>query len=235
MTGSKLALRLQIRTHTLVVWGMILLFLVARALAADWDMEAIEARANSLYGQEAPGAHQRIQAWQQLLLNQRTQGKQAQLEAVNHFFNQQIKYAEDSDIDNRVDYWATPIESLRAGRGDCEDYAIAKYITLRQLGVPEEELQITYVKALRYNRAHMVLTWYASPTATPLVLDSLMDKILPASQRNDLIPVYSFNNSGMWLPGSQGNKRVGDSKRLSRWQDVLGKMQKEGFPVNEQE
>ncbi|MNI88498.1 hypothetical protein D3C73_1458050 [compost metagenome] len=77
----------------------------------------------------------------------------------------------------------------------------------------------------------MVLTYYSSPEAEPLVLDSLIDAIKPASQRKDLLPVYSFNAEGMWLPGAKGNKKVGDTKRLSRWQDVLKKMQAEGFPV----
>lgn len=79
----------------------------------------------------------------------------------------------------------------------------------------------------------MVLTWYETPDAIPIVLDSLTDNILPATKRTDLLPVYSFNDNGLWLPGSQNNKRVGDSKRLSRWQDVLKKMRDEGFPVDE--
>jgi hypothetical protein len=77
----------------------------------------------------------------------------------------------------------------------------------------------------------MVLTYYSSPNAEPLVLDSLIDVIKPASQRIDLLPVYAFNGEGLWLPGAKGNKRVSDTKRLSRWQDVLRKMQAEGFPA----
>ena len=45
-----------------------------------------------------------------------------------------------------MDYWATPVESLRKGEADCEDYAIAKYFTLRQLGVADDKLRITYYK-----------------------------------------------------------------------------------------
>ena len=77
----------------------------------------------------------------------------------------------------------------------------------------------------------MVLTYYPSPNAMPLVLDSLMDAIKPANQRTDLLPVYSFNAQGLWLPGANNTKKVGDTKRLSRWQDVLKKMQAEGFPI----
>lgn len=211
------------------------LLLAAVPLQANWDIPSIEARSTAIYGPADPGAHQRIDAWEQLMFQQRQQSVSAQLNAVNQFFNQQLRYVEDIDNWHEVDYWATPVQSLRKGRADCEDYAIAKYITLRHLGIPEEQLRITYVKALRYNRAHMVLTWYATPTAIPLVLDSLQNTILPATQRNDLLPVYAFNNSGLWLPGDQNNKRVGDSKRLSRWQDVLTKMRNEGFPVDQQE
>ena len=76
----------------------------------------------------------------------------------------------------------------------------------------------------------MVLTYYSSPNAMPLVLDSLINEIKPASERQDLLPVYSFNAEGLFLPGAQGNKKVSDTKRLSRWQDVLKKMTAEGFP-----
>ncbi len=122
------------------------------------------------------------------------------------------------------------MQALQRGAADCEDYAIAKYFSLRQLGVPSHKLRITYVKALRLNQAHMVLTYYPSPGAEPLVLDNLIDAIRPAGQRNDLKPVYAFNAEGLWVPGPQGGKQVGDSKRLSRWQDLLKKMQAEGFP-----
>jgi predicted transglutaminase-like cysteine proteinase len=174
---------------------------------------------------------QRIDDWQRLLSTQKQIGELQQLNVVNRFFNSQVRYVEDQDLWRQVDYWETPIEALWKGAGDCEDYAIAKYFSLRHLGVSSDKLRITYVKALRQNRAHMVLTYYPTPDAIPLVLDSLVDTIKPANQRTDLLPVYSFNAEGMWLPGAKGNQRVGDTKRLSRWQDVLKKMQAEGFPV----
>lgn len=212
--------------------GALLLLLTVNSLRAAWDFASIQLKSDALYGPASAAAQQRINAWQQLLIQLRHADEQTQLRTVNQFFNTQLHYAEDSDIWNSADYWATPVESLRKGEADCEDYAIAKYFTLRQLGVSEEKLRITYVKALRYNRAHMVLTWYASPEAIPLVLDSLTSTISPATQRMDLLPVYSFNDSGLWLPGNQNNKRVGDSKRLSRWQQVFTKMREEGFPMD---
>ena len=200
------------------------------ALHADWDFAQISRRAEALYGPLGEG-RQRIDAWQRLLSTQKPLSEVEQLKVVNLFFNHQLRYQEDIDLWHEVDYWATPIESLWKGAGDCEDYAIAKYFSLRRLGVSADKLRITYVKALRQNRAHMVLTYYSSPEAMPLVLDSLMDPILPASQRQDLLPVYSFNGEGLWLTGAAGNKKVGDTKRLSRWQDVLKKMTAEGFPA----
>lgn len=199
------------------------------ALQADWDFSLISRRAEALYGPLGDGK-QRIDAWQHLLATQKQTLELEQLKVVNLFFNKQMRYVEDIDLWRQVDYWETPIEGLWKGAGDCEDYAIAKYFSLRHLGVSSDKLRITYVKALRQNRAHMVLTYYASPDAMPLVLDSLVDTILPASQRTDLLPVYSFNAEGLWLSG-KGNQKVGDTKRLSRWQDVLKKMQAEGFPA----
>lgn len=206
----------------------VLLGAMVMGLHADWDFAQISQRAQALYGRLGQGK-QRIDAWQRLLSTQ-AQGSEIQrLQVVNQFFNQQLRYVEDIDLWHEVDYWATPIQSLVKGAGDCEDYAIAKYFSLRRMGIPSEKLRITYVKALTQNRAHMVLTYYASPQSEPLVLDSLMNAIKPAGQRNDLLPVYAFNGEGMWLANAAGNKKVGDTKRLSRWQELLKKMQAEGF------
>lgn len=210
--------------------ALLLASLMLGGLHADWDFSAISRKATALYGPLGAG-QQRIDAWQNLLATQKQVSEMEKLKVVNLFFNKQMRYVEDIDLWHEVDYWETPIEALWKGAGDCEDYAIAKYFSLRHLGVSSDKLRITYVKALRQNRAHMVLTYYATPDAMPLVLDSLIDPIQPASQRTDLLPVYSFNAEGLYLPGAKGNKKVGDTKRLSRWQDVLKKMQAEGFPV----
>ena len=145
---------------------------------------------------------------------------------INASINRAIVPMTDKDLHGTDEYWSYP-----DGAGDCEDYSIAKYFTLRRLGVPADKLRITYVKALRYNQAHMVLTYYASPGAEPLVLDNLIGEIRPASQRKDLLPVYAFNAEGLYLPGQTGKKS--DTKKLSRWQDLLKKMRAEGFDIGE--
>ena len=213
-----------------LAFAMLLGTVLLGGLHADWDFSLISRKAEALYGPLGQGK-ERIDAWQRLLATQKQLSEVQRLQVVNQFFNHQIRYAEDIDVWHVEDYWATPIEMLWKGQGDCEDYAIAKYFSLRHLGIPADKLRITYVKALVQNRAHMVLTYYSSPQAMPLVLDSLMDEIKFANQRQDLLPVYSFNAEGLWLTGGAGDKKVGDSKRLSRWQDVLTKMTAEGFPV----
>ena len=197
---------------------------------ADWNFAQIMQTAENRYGPLGP-AQGRIMAWSQMLQSEINAPAPEQLNAVNLFFNQQLTFQDDTRIWRQTDYWATPVESLIKGAADCEDYALAKYFSLRHLGIPSEQLRITYVKALSQNQAHMVLTFYSSPTAEPLVLDNLIGDIRPASQRKDLLPVYAFNAEGLYLPGANGSHRSSDSKKLSRWQDVLKKMQAEGFAV----
>jgi predicted transglutaminase-like cysteine proteinase len=197
---------------------------------AYWDfaqiLQTVEQRYGPLGLEEG-----RIVAWSQMLQGERNAPEGEQLTVVNRFFNQQLIFQDDTRVWHQIDYWATPVESLIKGAADCEDYALAKYFSLRQLGIPSEKLRITYVKALTQNQAHMVLTFYSSPAADPLVLDNLVTDIRPASQRKDLLPVYAFNAEGLYLPGANSGNRSSDSKKLSRWQDVLKKMQAEGFAV----
>ncbi|MVV49398.1 hypothetical protein EJA72_14295 [Pseudomonas sp. PB120] len=200
------------------------------SVQADWDFSQILQTAEQRYAPLGQG-RVRIEAWSQMLKGETDAPEREQLSAVNRFFNQQLSFEDDTRIWRQTDYWATPVESLIKGAADCEDYALAKYFSLRRLGIPSEKLRITYVKALTQNQAHMVLTFYSSPTADPLVLDNLIGDIRPASQRKDLLPVYAFNAEGLYLPGANGGKRSSDTKNLSRWQDVLKKMQAEGFAV----
>ena len=173
------------------------------------------------YGTEA---RQRLLDWQDLLRRAKQDDEMGKIEKINRFFNT-MAFIDDRTHWQADDYWATPVEFLASKGGDCEDFAIAKYFSLVTLGVDENKLTLTYVKALRLNQAHMVLSYYPSPQAEPLILDSLIDAIKPSSQRTDLQPVYSLNGSGLWLAKQRGRgKMVGDTSRLSRWQDLLARM-----------
>ncbi|WP_339487966.1 cysteine protease LapG [Pseudomonas sp. EL_65y_Pfl2_R95] len=209
--------------------GLVFALGIATAVA-NWDFALIIQNAQSRYGALGP-AEQRLQQWQQLIESNLNTPESQQLETVNRFFNKQLRFTDDRRNWRQADYWATPVESLVKGAGDCEDYSIAKYFTLRRLGIPSEKLRITYVKALQQNQAHMVLTYYSSPSSEPLVLDNLIGEIRPASQRKDLLPVYAFNAEGVYLPGS--NSMKSDTKKLSRWQELLKKMRAEGFAIGE--
>ena len=163
-------------------------------------------------------ARDRVVALQALVESGADMAERAKLERVNAFFNR-VGYASDSERWDQKDYWATPFEVLGVNAADCEDYAISKYFTLISMGVEEERLRITYVKSLELNEAHMVLAYYASPEAEPLILDNLSAQITPAGQRSDLVPVYSFNGADLWLAVNRvEGKKVGDADRLSLWQ-----------------
>lgn len=169
------------------------------------------------FGQEA---HARLENWQNLNRIAANAPRERQLALVNSFFNR-ARFISDMEHWGEEDYWATPVELLTTNGGDCEDFSIAKYLTLKSMGVPDEELRIVYVKALDLNQAHMVLAWYPTPDADPLILDNLINQIKPASQRNDLEPVYSFNGEGLWLNQSGGRQqRIGEAGKLDHWQDM---------------
>lgn len=156
------------------------------------------------------------------------------LKRVNNFFNRRLQFGEDQQIWGRSDYWATPMETLVKSSGDCEDFAIAKYFTLRAAGIADDQLRLVYVRARiggadsRISIAHMALAYYPSPDAEPLVLDNLISEIRPASRRPDLLPVFSFNSQGIWQ-GSAGAQGAAGGGRLSRWQDLLQRARMEGF------
>ena len=169
-------------------------------------------------------ARDRLVGWEQLVADKKDLPELAQLEHVNAFFNR-IPFKSDLEHWGQSDYWATPVEFLATNGGDCEDYTNAKYMTLRALGVPDDRLRITYVDATQLNQAHMVLAYYSEPNAEPLILDNLVDEILPASQREDLEPVYSFNGEGLWLSRfGDGSRRIGDADNVDQWVDLRDRM-----------
>ena len=148
------------------------------------------------------------------------------LHLANQFANRRIRFVSDNDHWQKSDYWATPLESLGSKGGDCEDFAIFKYFTLKAMGVDESKMRLMYVRALLINEPHMVLIYFEDPKAMPLVLDNLKTQILPASQRRDLKPVYSFNGQGLWLAKAQG---LGSNKPTSggtkNWTDLVNRIE----------
>ena len=168
----------------------------------------------------------RVEAWRQLVERGHNWTEQQQLKAANDFINQN-HFVDDIIHWGVEDYWATPLQTIVTQAGDCEDFAIAKYFTLTEMGMASDKLRLTYVKALTLNQAHMVVSYYPKTQAVPLVLDNIDPVIKPATQRNDLIPAYSFNVDGVWLNKQQTIEYVDDSSRLSLWQTLLKSMDAE--------
>ncbi len=177
------------------------------------------------YGEQA---RIRVLVWDEMVENAKSKDIVHKLKDVNDFFNK-IKYETDEQHWHKKDYWAAPFEFMGTGAGDCEDYAIAKYFTLRKLGVPDKKLRITYVKLLRrgtkYEQAHMVLTYYHTPTSIPVVLDNVNKLLKLASKRPDLKPVYSFNAEGLWQAKNKGrSSELVGKNNLKSWKDLMSRI-----------
>lgn len=183
---------------------------------------------NTRFGREAPP---RLFVWQKLVRDMKRADEGAKpltesqtLKKINDFFNQ-VPFGTDQQLWGVEDYWATPVEMLGIFGGDCEDYVIAKYLSLKELGIPIERLRLTYVNATKLGEAHMVLAYYAKPDAEPLILDNLIGEVRPASMRTDLEPVYSFNDDDLWLPS--GAAKRGGASQVRLWRDLREKLDRE--------
>lgn len=197
--------------------GVLSVKAAAQALIVD---DATLVKVQSRYGELAK---LRVLQWRDLMLADMalpvSSPDSTKMTNANNFFNQ-VRWISDLEHWGKEDYWATPIEMLGTDGGDCEDFSIAKYLTLKQTGVLNDRLRITYVKALDYNQAHMVLAYYPTPDAEPLILDNINKTILPASERDDLVPVYSFNGDGLWLAKSRSRKLPASKSTMPQWFDV---------------
>jgi predicted transglutaminase-like cysteine proteinase len=173
-------------------------------------------------------AQQRLLGWQGFFKARGAEAQQAERETallavVNRYFNR-VRFLSDQSHWGVDDYWATPAEFFASDGGDCEDYSIAKYYALRELGVPISRLRITYVKSSKLNQAHMVLAYYPTPQAEPLILDNLEDEVRLASARPDLIPVYSFNDDDVLIAGRGA---AGSPGQIRLWRELTDRLQRE--------
>ncbi len=171
------------------------------------------------------GARKRVEQWHSLVVDTQDSPESDKLLRVNTFFNR-IRFIDDIRVWKQEDYWATPVEFLGRNAGDCEDFSIAKYFTLRALGISSEKLRLMYVRALKLNRAHMVLAYFKEPDAMPLILDNINRKILPADQRRDLQPIYSFNGDGLWAAKAQGRgRKIRNKSGHSSWRAMMNRIE----------
>ena len=199
------------------------------ATSLAWDRDRMTQAAQ----RAGPRAAAAVKALQPLLAGSAGMDEAALLAAVNDFYNRRVVFTDDGAAWGVDDHWASPLETLEKGQGDCEDYAIAKYFSLMAAGVPAAKLRLVYVRAAIGGpggvvQAHMVLAYYVQPGGEPLILDNLIGEVRPASRRPDLTPVFSFNSEGLWQ-GTAGASAGDPTARLSRWREVLAKARAEGF------
>jgi predicted transglutaminase-like cysteine proteinase len=219
-----------IRTQWLLVLLLCSTSLLLPALVIDGLSFSIsEKQLTAIELRYKVAGRKRVTDWLQMVTSNQDRTLKEKLALVNDFFNQSTVWVSDYDHYGKQDYWATPLELLASGGGDCEDFAIGKYFTLLALKVPMDTLKITYVKAKNadpVNQSHMVLTYFSTPSAMPLVLDNLNQDIRSASERSDLTPVYSFNGQGLWIAKerSSGKSIAGGSSGISLWRSMLLRM-----------
>ncbi|WP_375055369.1 transglutaminase-like cysteine peptidase [Zobellella sp. DQSA1] len=200
----------------LAVLGLVLGLPAQSLLREDDNMITV---VRQFYGEPAA---RRTQGWRQLIRVGQAAGwsDREALSRVNIFFNR-LHFIDDIRLWGKEDYWATPLEFLGAGGGDCEDFSIAKYFSLLELGIDDGKLRLVYVKALHLNQFHMVVAYYPTPSSVPLILDNLEGTIRAATERSDLEPIYSFNGQHLWLMRERGQGELaGQASRLSLWNDV---------------
>ena len=210
----------------------IALALSCALVLANADLDRMERLALSRYG---PNTAATVARWRSLVDEIAPLSETEKVERVNTFFNNLVRWRQDIDVWGRNDYWATPLETIARREGDCEDFSVAKYMTLLLAGVEVNKMRITYVKARigsQYSNAteaHMVLAYYPTPSADPLILDNMISEVRPASRREDLTPVFGFNSQGLWVGSAAAPATQDPGARLSRWRDLLQRMAADGL------
>ena len=216
---------------TVFLWGGTLIAQPAGDLGKITDAE-IDRVAESVGSSDTERRviKRRLGGWKELSTSAKNRGlaEPEKLKLVNDFMLETPFYC-DPVLWCMEDFWAKPVEFLANDGGDCEDFSIAKYFTLRALGVAEDRLRIVYAVYQRgtFTGAHMVLAYYPTPEAEPLILDNINPSVLPASNRPDLVPVFSFNSGGLW--GAKEQKgRANPTDAYRAWGDHWRRVQSEG-------
>lgn len=196
---------------------LMLLFLSMTSVALNTEEQRRVDAVSKTYGARAG---KRVETWRSELEQLKNQSESNKLIGVNRFFNQ-LNFVNDIDLWAKKDYWATPLEFIGSNAGDCEDFTIAKYFSLLELGVSDKKLRLVYVKAIELNQFHMVLAYYEKSSSVPVILDNIDPVIKLATQRPDLLPIYSFNGKNLWLMKEKASGQLaGTSSRLSLWNDL---------------
>ncbi len=142
-----------------------------------------------------PATPCRLEDWERLLDTLRQSGPERQIASINEFINA-IDFVEDRVNWGKKDYWSAPAEFFANG-GDCEDYVISKYLSLRQLGFRADDLRLVVLIDRNRRLAHAVLV--VEIDGRSLVLDNLSDRVRSWSELPHYRPLYSLNEQAVWL------------------------------------
>ena len=118
------------------------------------------------------------------------------LKKVNAFVNR-VRYRSDSALYGTNDHWASPGEFFSRGKGDCEDYSIAKYSLLMALGFASGSMRLIIVRDIRAGDYHAVLAVHVGEN--DYILDNRTNRLLVANKQTYLKPIYALNNEHWWL------------------------------------
>ena len=125
--------------------------------------------------------------------------EQSRIELINRYVNRQVQFIDDSRQFGQADVWSTANETLRRGRGDCEDYAVAKLQMLRTAGIADSDLYLVILKDLVRRSDHAVVVVRSGRQM--LVLDNGTDAVLESEEISDYRPVLTFAAAGTWTHG----------------------------------
>ena len=123
----------------------------------------------------------------------------AKLEAVNRYVNARVSFVDDIRQYGVADNWASAADTLRRGRGDCEDYAIAKMQLLRRAGFAEKDLYLVILRDALRRADHAVLV--ARADGRLLVLDNGTDRLIDSYEMPDYRPIFTFSGNRVWTHG----------------------------------
>ncbi len=181
---------LSVKVRYTIVGVALLTTLTASGGISSFNPERLDFSA--LQNRYGPHAAARFRYLNRLIESLKSSDVMTKLKEVNDFWNG-VRYGSDMKVWGKRDYWATPYETLLKDRGDCEDYVIAKYFTLKELGIDASRLYFVYVRVKGKNIPHMVLAYYGVDGSDPLILDNINLKIFTSRERRDILPVYTFN------------------------------------------
>lgn len=175
----------------------------------------------SHYGDAAGKRYKSLMA---IIDQNKERSEMERLVCVNNFFNQ-VPYQSDQKCWGKPDYWTTPIEMLGMGKADCEDYAIAKFFTLIEMGIPEDKLFLTYAATDNTKNKHVVLAYYEDERSVPLILDNRQLQITQEKIDKNYIPLYRFNLKHiLTYDQGYGRKSPIDMKKIAQWESVTKRL-----------